>query len=82
MLMNVMLPFLLFAGAMSINVHILRKDKITILFLASFGVLFSTYVVGSLTFYILNSPIFGTIRFFTLYLLIYPAFFKIFFEIP
>ena len=34
MLMNVMLPFLLFAGAMSINVHILRKDKITILLLA------------------------------------------------
>ena len=59
MLMNVMLPFLLFAGAMSINVHILRKDKITILLLASFGVLFSTYVVGSLTFYLLNSPLFG-----------------------
>ena len=57
--MNVMLPFLLFAGAMSINVHILRKDKITILLLASFGVLFSTYVVGSLTFYLLNSPLFG-----------------------
>ena len=27
--------------------------------LASFGVLFSTYVVGSLTFYLLNSPLFG-----------------------
>ena len=54
-----MLPFLLFAGAMSINVHILRKDKVTILLLASFGVLFSTYVVGSLTFYLVNAPIFG-----------------------
>ncbi len=54
-----MLPFLLFAGAMSINVHILRKDKLTILLLASFGVLFSTYVVGSLTYYLLNAPIFG-----------------------
>ena len=59
MLMNVMLPFLLFAGAMSINVHILRKDKLTILLLASFGVLFSTYVVGSLTYYLLNAPMFG-----------------------
>tara|TARA_Y100001949_G_scaffold68158_1_gene57780 strand:+ start:1651 stop:2967 length:1317 start_codon:yes stop_codon:yes gene_type:complete len=59
MLMNVMLPFLLFAGAMSINVHLLRKDKLTILLLASFGVLFSTYVVGSLTFYLLNAPLFG-----------------------
>ncbi|MAD59002.1 MAG: sodium:proton antiporter [Flammeovirgaceae bacterium] len=59
MLMNVMLPFLLFAGAMSINVHILRRDKLTIILLASFGVLFSTYVVGNLTFYILNAPVFG-----------------------
>ena len=59
MLMNVMLPFLLFAGAMSINVHILRKDKLTILLLASFGVLFSTYVVGSLNYYLLNAPMFG-----------------------
>ena len=59
MLLNVMLPFLLFAGAMSINVHLLKKDKITILVLASFGVLFSTYVVGTLTFYLINLPIFG-----------------------
>ncbi|MDG2342352.1 MAG: sodium:proton antiporter [Cytophagales bacterium] len=58
-LLNVMLPFLLFAGAMSINVHLLKKDKITILVLASFGVLFSTYVVGTLTFYLINLPIFG-----------------------
>ena len=57
-LLQVMLPFLLFAGAMSINVHQLRKDKITILLLASFGVLFSTYVVGTLTFYLINLPIF------------------------
>ncbi len=58
MLINIMLPFLLFAGAMSINVHILRKDKLTILLLASFGVLFSTYVVGSLTYFLVNS-VFG-----------------------
>ena len=58
-LLQVMLPFLLFAGAMSINVHQLRKDKATILLLASFGVLFSTYVVGTLRFYLINVPIFG-----------------------
>ena len=58
-LLQVMLPFLLFAGAMSINVHQLRKDKATILLLALFGVLFSTYVVGTLTFYLINVPIFG-----------------------
>ena len=58
-LLQVMLPFLLFAGAMSINVHQLRKDKATILLLALFGVLFSTYVVGTLTFYLIYVPIFG-----------------------
>ena len=38
LLVNVMLPFLLFAGAIGVNVHELLKDKTTILFLASFGV--------------------------------------------
>ena len=47
LLVNVMLPFLLFAGAMSVNVHELLKDKWTIILLASFGVVFSTFVVGT-----------------------------------
>jgi len=47
LLVNVMLPFLLFAGAMSVNVHELLKDKWTILLLASFGVVFSTFAVGT-----------------------------------
>ena len=42
-----MLPFLLFAGAISVNVHELLKDRLTILLLASFGVLFSTFAVGT-----------------------------------
>ena len=54
-----MLPFLLFAGAMSVNVHELLKDRLTILILASFGVLFSTFVVGSGVFWIINQPFFG-----------------------
>ena len=40
LLVDVMLPFLLFAGAISVNVHELLNDRLTILFLASFGVLF------------------------------------------
>ena len=36
LLIDVMLPFLLFAGAISVNVHELLKDKLTILLLASF----------------------------------------------
>ena len=47
LLIDVMLPFLLFAGAISVNVHELLKDKLTILLLASFGVVFSTFVVGT-----------------------------------
>ena len=54
-----MLPFLLFAGAMSVNVHELLKDRLTILLLASFGVLFSTFAVGSGVFWIINLPFFG-----------------------
>ena len=42
MLIDVMLPFLLFAGAISVDVHELLKDKVTILLLATFGVIFFT----------------------------------------
>ena len=59
LLIDVMLPFLLFAGAISVNVHELLKDKVTILLLASFGVMFSTFVVGSGIFWLVEQPIFG-----------------------
>ena len=59
LLINVMLPFLLFAGAISVNVHELLKDKVTVLLLASFGVLFSTFTVGTLSHWIINLPVFG-----------------------
>ena len=59
LLIDVMLPFLLFAGAISVNVHELLKDKVTILLLASFGVIFSTFVVGSGIYWIVEQPIFG-----------------------
>ena len=59
LLVNVMLPFLLFAGAMSVNVHELLKDKVTILLLASFGVIFSTFAVGSGVYWLIEQPLFG-----------------------
>ena len=59
LLIDVMLPFLLFAGAISVNVHELLKDKVTILLLASFGVVFSTFAVGSGIFWIVEQPFFG-----------------------
>jgi CPA1 family monovalent cation:H+ antiporter len=59
LLIDVMLPFLLFAGAISVNVHELLKDKLTILLLASFGVVFSTFAVGTGLFWLIEQPIFG-----------------------
>ena len=58
-LINVMLPFLLFAGAISINLQDLLEDKLTILLLATFGSLFSTFVVGSGLFWLVQQPVFG-----------------------
>ena len=59
LLVNVMLPFLLFAGAISVNVHELLKDKVTILLLACFGVLFSTFAVGTGLYWLVKQPLFG-----------------------
>lgn len=59
LLIDVMLPFLLFAGAISVNVHELLNDKLTILLLASFGVVFSTFVVGTGLFWLVEQPMLG-----------------------
>ena len=58
LLVNVMLPFLLFAGAISVDVHELLKDKATVLFLATFGVVFSTFAVGSGLYWLIQLPAF------------------------
>ena len=59
MLIHVMLPLLLFAGALTINVKEFLKEKVTILSLATFGVIFSTFVVGTLTHSLVNHPFFN-----------------------
>ena len=59
LLIDIMLPFLLFAGAISVDVHQLLKDKLTILLLAGFGVVFSTFAVGSGVFWLIEQPFFG-----------------------
>ena len=47
-LMKVMLGFLLFAGAMHIDIHLLRKESTAIIIFSTIGVLISTFVVGGL----------------------------------
>ncbi len=59
LLIDVMLPFLLFAGAISVNVHELLKDKLTVFLLASFGVVFSTFAVGTGLFWLTNQAFLG-----------------------
>ena len=53
-LMHGMLSFLLFAGALHVNIDDLAKQKWVIGSLASIGVVFSTFLIGSLTWIIFN----------------------------
>ncbi len=56
-LLEVMLSFLLFAGALHTKLDQLSAQRIPILIFATFGVLFSTFLIGSAFYYL--SGIFG-----------------------
>lgn len=56
-LMGAMLNFLLFAGAVHINISDLREQRWPVITFASVSVIISTFVVGSLMYYIL--PLLG-----------------------
>jgi len=51
-LFDIMLSFLLFAGALDINLKKLGEEKWVVLILATGGVLISTFVVGYIMFYV------------------------------
>ncbi len=53
-LMRGMLSFLLFAGALKIDLHKLREDRIVIGSLATAGVILSTFLVGTAFFFVLR----------------------------
>ncbi len=53
-LMQGMLSFLLFAGALHVNINDLRDQKWIIAILATFGVVLSTFIIGAASFYIFN----------------------------
>ena len=54
-LLHGMLSFLLFAGAMHVNLTELREQKWVILSLATVGVCISTFLVGTATYYLLSA---------------------------
>lgn len=53
-LLDIMLNFLLFAGALSINLKKLREYRIPVFVLTVTGVLISTFIVGFLTYHLLQ----------------------------
>ena len=55
-LMHGMLCFLLFAGALQVKFEDLKANQWTIIVLATWGVLFSTVLVGGLAFFLLRRP--------------------------
>lgn len=55
LLLDVMLSFLLFAGALHVNIHELQKEKLTVFLFATFGVLISTFIVGGLLYFLCNT---------------------------
>ncbi len=54
LLMNNMLGFLLFAGAIHIKIDVLRQEKWAVMALSTVGVVTSTMLVGSLMYYLLH----------------------------
>lgn len=58
--MNGMLAFLLFAGALHVNLNLMRAQKWPIGLMATFGVILSTFIVGTLFYFaasLFNVPI-------------------------
>ena len=54
-LMQGMLSYLLFAGALHVNLGDLKQQKWLVSIMASFGVLFSTFVVGSIAYFLFGA---------------------------
>lgn len=48
LLIDVMLSFLLFAGALHVNIHKLKQEKWSVFLFATLGTLISTFIVGGL----------------------------------
>lgn len=54
LLINIMLSFLLFAGAIHVNADRLKKERLPVIALATVGTILSTTIVGVLLYYLLH----------------------------
>lgn len=54
LLMDIMLSFLLFAGAIHINAKNLKEERISVIALATIGILISTFIIGVLTYFLFS----------------------------
>ncbi|HEX7367429.1 MAG TPA: sodium:proton antiporter [Pelobium sp.] len=53
LLLGSMLSFMLFAGAIHVNIEDLKKEKLPVMMFSTFSVVISTFLVGTLCFYLL-----------------------------
>ena len=58
-LLNIMLSFLLFAGALHVDIQKLKEEAWPVGVLALLGTIISTFLVGTFMFYILNAGFLG-----------------------
>ncbi|MEL7001455.1 MAG: sodium:proton antiporter [Bacteroidota bacterium] len=54
LLMDIMLSFLLFAGALHVNAQSLKSERLPVFLFATFGVVLSTFLVGTGVYWLLN----------------------------
>lgn len=55
LLLNIMLSFMLFAGAIHIKIDDLKEQRLPILLFSTFGVVIATFVVGIFSYYVLHA---------------------------
>ncbi len=55
LLLNIMLSFLLFAGAIHINASKLKENRLPIILLATVGIFISTTIIGSLVYFLFDA---------------------------
>lgn len=54
LLMSYMLSFMLFAGAIHININTLKQERFSVIMFSTFSVVISTFIIGTILYYLLG----------------------------